>query len=378
MKKRLTAAILLVATIIFLFTGCSPSWEIQISQDGSSKVFSSQDWVELMKDFGESDTCSGLSAEIVFYHMGAAILDTVSLELTEGGEEIIRWAEYADDSCFTSRGYFLVNGEEYQPLSVRLISNPFIDGAQHITDITASAANALGIDAGNFPGDSLFEEEYSHLVLVFLDAFGWDQYERATSEELIPNVAAYSEIHKAVTVYPPRTSTATAALLTGLMPEESGVGRGGIRSTEALTILDLAVEAGITPYVVEGESLPFNYRNAEIILSGDRDQDGSTDDNVFKNAVDVINNANPRFLIVHFHGIDDQGHTYGPESKQVAEAIREIDHYFGEIRDALPSDTLVIAFADHGMHEVNEGGRTGNHGNLIYQDMAVPIFIYKE
>lgn len=378
MKIRLFAAIFITITISVVFTGCSPSWEIPVRMDGSVKVFSSQEWTDLMGDFGESEACSGLSSEIVFYQMGAEIIDSVSLELSEGGEEIIRWPNHSDDACFTSSGHFLVSGKEYQPNSVRLISNPFINDARHITDITATAANALGMDANQFPGNSLLEEEYSHLILVFLDAFGWDQYERAMNEELNANISTFDEIHKAVTVYPPRTSTATAALLTGLKPGESGVDRGGIRSTDAQTIFDLAVEAGITPYVVEGESLPFNYRNAEIVLSGDRDKDGSTDDNVFQNAVEVIENINPRFLLIHFHGIDDQGHTFGPESEQVAETIREINGYFGKILDKLTEDTLVIGFADHGMHEVNEDGRTGNHGNLIYQDMAVPIFIYKK
>ncbi len=41
---------------------------------------------------------------------------------------------------------------------------------------------------------------------------------------------------------------------------------------------------------------------------------------------------------------------------------------------ALPADTLVIIFADHGMHQVEEEGRLGNHGNLIERDMLIPIW----
>ncbi len=56
---------------------------------------------------------------------------------------------------------------------------------------------------------------------------------------------------------------------------------------------------------VEGASLPFNLRNAEVILSGDRDNNGWSDDNVYLNAVEVIQNNLPHLLYIHFHEIDD-------------------------------------------------------------------------
>ena len=78
---------------------------------------------------------------------------------------------------------------------------------------------------------------------------------------------------------------------------------------------------------------------------------------------------------MHFHGIDDTGHTYGPGAPEEEEAIRQVDAAVGEILSALPPDTLVIIFADHGQHLVNESGRLGNHGHLIERDMLIPVFI---
>ena len=43
--------------------------------------------------------------------------------------------------------------------------------------------------------------------------------------------------------------------------------------------------------------------------------------------------------------------------------------------DLLPSGTLMIIFSDHGMHDVDEEGRLGNHGNLVERDMMIPIFL---
>ena len=55
--------------------------------------------------------------------------------------------------------------------------------------------------------------------------------------------------------------------------------------------------------------------------------------------------------------------------------FREVDEEVGQLLAALPGDTLVIIFADHGMHLVEEEGRLGNHGNLIERDMFIPIFV---
>jgi predicted AlkP superfamily pyrophosphatase or phosphodiesterase len=161
----------------------------------------------------------------------------------------------------------------------------------------------------------------------------------------------------------------------------------GQRSTEAQTIFDVAAAAGLAVTAVEGEALAFNLRAAEVRLSGDRDGDGSTDDNVLANALAVLgckpggctgDAAMPDLFFVHFHGIDDAGHTYGPGAAEEAAAIRDVDAALGQLLEALPGGTLAIIFADHGMHRVEEAGRRGNHGNLVERDMFIPIFVAKK
>jgi predicted AlkP superfamily pyrophosphatase or phosphodiesterase len=125
---------------------------------------------------------------------------------------------------------------------------------------------------------------------------------------------------------------------------------------------------------VEGDALAFNLRSAGVQLSGDRDGNGSTDDNVLANALAVLNEGMPDLFYVHFHGIDDAGHTYGPGAPEEEAVIHEVDAAVGQLLTALPADTLVIIFADHGMHRVEEEGRLGNHEHLIERDMFIPIF----
>ncbi len=170
----------------------------------------------------------------------------------------------------------------------------------------------------------------------------------------------------------------TAALLTGAPPQINGVDGRSTRSTEVETLFDVASAAGLDVVAVEGEALAFNLRGAEPQLSGDRDGNGSTDDNVLANALAVLEAGMPDLFFVHFHGIDDAGHTYGPGAPEEESTIREVDAAVGQILASLPAETLIIIFADHGMHLVEEDGRLGNHGNLIERDMFIPIWVVQK
>ena len=57
------------------------------------------------------------------------------------------------------------------------------------------------------------------------------------------------------------------------------------------------------------------------------------------------------------------------------ETLRYVDQAVGRLLATLPEDTMVIAFADHGMHRVQQEGRLGDHGHLIERDMLIPIWI---
>jgi predicted AlkP superfamily pyrophosphatase or phosphodiesterase len=69
------------------------------------------------------------------------------------------------------------------------------------------------------------------------------------------------------------------------------------------------------------------------------------------------------------------GHSFGPESEQYEAAIFRVDDYLSRIFQALPEKTIIAIFADHGMHSE---GLSGNHNDLIYDDLIIPImFIIK-
>jgi alkaline phosphatase len=246
-------------------------------------------------------------------------------------------------------------------------------------DIAPTISAALGLPTpSQSEGAVLDTSSARYILLLFLDGFGYVRYTEARESDLIPHLSALPEPLIGLTEYLPSTRVGTAALLTGASSRVNGVDGRGTRNTAFETIFDVASNAGLDVVAVEGEALSFNLLGAEVQLSGDRDGNGSTDDNVLANALTVLNEGMPDIFFVHFHGIDDAGHTYGPGSAEEEKSIMEVDEAVGQILSELPADTLVIIFADHGMHLVDSEGRSGNHGHLITRDMFIPIFVTKK
>lgn len=374
-QRRLIAflALLLVLTL----AGCAPAWAVTIT-GGPADVTIDREALGALESFMvEVDAGEGIPLEQVFYEHGFMVIDEIVVEDESGQKRAHDWAAVMDSAYWQDDGSLLIAGQTIRPAAISVEQNATVaDVEASITDIAPTAAAALGLPApANATGKPLVETSASHVLLVFLDGFGYVRYTEALEAGLIPNLAALGSPIRGLTTYPSITSVSSGSVLTGAPPRVHGADRRGIRKTDAETILDVAAAAGLEVAAVEGDALPFALRSADITLSGDRDANGSTDDNVLANTLAVLEEGMPDLFYVHFHGIDDRGHTYGPCTPEDEAAIRFEDDAVGQILEAIPPDTLVIIFADHGMHDVNEDGRLGNHGHLIERDMFIPIFI---
>ncbi len=366
---------LLVLALLFCLAGCGPAWEATVvAPDGSafpvdSKVLAS------LADFAEEG--QDLSPEWVLWTAGHWVIERLIVSEPEGVRHELDWATVAGDAWWGKDGRLSIGSESFPVSHLEVEPPPLLGRVEaDITDIAPAVAAVLGLPSpAEATGQALEAPPAGHVLLLFLDGFGYVRYAEARDAGLIPNLAALGEPLIGLTVYPPCTTVASAALLTGAPPAVNGVDQRGIRKTEVETLFDVANAAGRQIVAVEGEALAFNLRNSEMQLSGDRDGNVSTDDNVLANALAVLDEGMPDLFYVHFHGIDDAGHTYGPNTPEEEAVIREVDAAVGQLLAALPADTLIIIFADHGMHRVEEQGRFGNHGHLIERDMFIPIFV---
>ncbi len=357
---------------------CAPAWRLAVARPDGEALQVDAVAFKGLADYAETvDKAQAVPLERLLAQAGYTALDSVTVVESGGAAHSFAWGEMAGDAWLLGSGQVRVGEQAWTAARVEAAPSPLANRVQaHLVDVAPTIAAALGLPApAQATGQALPAPAAPHAVLVVLDGFGYVRYGEALQSGLIPNLAALGEPLLGVAAYQPITPVSTATLLTGASPSVHGVDRRGIRKTETETLFDVAAAAGRRVVAVEGESLALNLPSAEMQLSGDRDGNGSTDDNVLANALAVVQVGMPDLLFVHWHGIDDTGHTYGPGAPEEVACIRQVDAGLGTLLDALPQGTLVVVVADHGMHVVQEDGRQGNHGNLVERDMFAPIWI---
>lgn len=374
MKKKIAFSILILLAI--LFTSCAPKWEITLlSSEQSPQTITSDDVAYYLEK--STEEIEELPLGQVLYAKGYTLIGGISFTKEAGSTETYQWDTIASETTITSDGTVKISGEDIRPKSIQVQPARHFEIQYSIMDIAPTMAHALGLP--NLPeavGVNRVDGSADYGVMILLDGLQYEKLMQLIEAGKLSFFQQYQDsIKKGLTVYPSISTSASAALLTSAPPQVNGVFGYGYRSTETVTLFDLAAEAGLSVKAVEGDSLAFNLRNAETVLNGDRDGDGFSDDNVFENSLDVIQSGMPELMYIHFHNIDDLGHSFGPNSPEYAEAIIHVNDYLAEIYETLPSDTLIAIFADHGMHTTKEGG---NHGTLTADDLMIPVlFIQK-
>lgn len=378
---RKPARILLILTILLLalFTSaCQPSWHVMVTdQTGSIGEITYQD-VKFYIDKSTEPADSVPLAQLL-YHNGYTLVETISFMMPNGEEQAFVWDEIAASAQIGVSGEIWIGNEAYEPDQIHLkLADPAATIKLSIIDIAPTIAYVLGLpELEDSTGEIQIttKDEWEYAVMILLDGLQYGTLENAVNTGKLPFFQQIGVPEKGLSVYPPITLSASAAILTGTPPQVNGVYGYGYRDTTQTTLFDLAVGAGKSVTAIEGVSLPFNLRNAKTTLSGDKDGNGFSDDNVFQNSLEIIQNKLPDLLYIHFHEIDDMGHSYGPDSIQYLSALQRVDGYLEHIIDALPEKTFIAVFADHGMHETTNGG---NHGTLTEEDLVVPIIFLEK
>ncbi len=371
----LAVALVLVAVLVIL----RQPWQAEVIGPDGVPFSVDAKVLKTLDDPDEEDM--GVPVDQLLWAAGHQAVERLILIGPDGTRRELDWPAVADNAWWLENGKLSIAGETLAVSRLEAESPGLLGQVQaRITDLAPTAAAALGLPAlAQATGSSLEALSAQHVLILLLDGLGYQHYVEARQEGTTPNLDALGEPLLGLTTFPPVTSVSMASLLTGAPPQVHGAFRRGIRQTEVETLFDAAGSAGLYVVAVEGESLAFNLRGAEIRLSGDRDENGSTDDNVLANALATLDAGMPDLLVVHFHGIDNTEHSYGPGAPQELAAVREVDSAVGQLLEALPENTLILILADHGQHLVEEEeGRVGNHGSLIESDMFIPIWVVKK
>ncbi|MCL2409817.1 MAG: alkaline phosphatase family protein [Oscillospiraceae bacterium] len=219
--------------------------------------------------------------------------------------------------------------------------------------------------------DALSALENGDRVLVFLlDGWGWEKFQY--HRDMQPFLSSLNP-EPALTVYPPITPVALATVVTGVQPDVHGIhSRADRRMNYGVTdIFAEAARLGRTVAYIQGHS-GIIQTSLLPILSPDADGLYGSDNEIFENA---RRHLDADFLFVHFHGIDDMGHTYGPYAEEVGVRMALIDECIQYLVENWGYGTVIIT-ADHGMRRIyGNPYRLGDHGNICHEDMIVPYII---
>ena len=322
--KRILYVLRFCFISLIILAGCASKWEtVVISPDGSEFIVNTE-VLESQTTF--IDEGHGIPLERVLWMGGHYVIECLVLIESGGIRHEFDWADHAEHAWWQETGQVEIGDETFSPSHIEAEPSVLLGQVQaSITDIAPTVSAALGLPApSQSTGLALDESTAGHVMLLFLDGFGYPRYVEARDAGLIPNLSALSAPLLGLTEYPPSTRVGTAALLTGAGSKINGVDGRRVRNTELETLFDIASNAGLDVVAVEGDALSFNLRGADIQLSGDRDGNGSTDDNVLAHALNVLKSGMPDLFFIHFHGIDDAGHTYGPGTIEEENAIRKV------------------------------------------------------
>jgi len=203
--------------------------------------------------------------------------------------------------------------------------------------------------------DALRFLEQGERVMVFnLDGFGWDMLGYA------PYVGSLAP-RRALACYPPISPVGLAAMVTGVTPDQNGVQDRENREPARGDIFAAAGKLGKTSVHIGGGQSVINTSEKPELALGDAD------------ACMLVKQAlknPPDLLFVHFHGIDETAHAFGPHAEETRRYIAEIDGYVRSLAESF--DGRVIIVADHGLHPTQDGG---NHGVFLPEDMVVPYVV---
>ncbi|MFA5523762.1 MAG: alkaline phosphatase family protein [Tissierellales bacterium] len=211
-------------------------------------------------------------------------------------------------------------------------------------------------------------DKENKVLIIYIDGLGYELYEKAIYQGNVPYIASLNRGIRALTVYPPITNVAFAAMVTGETPKYTGIQSRDKKPLLAPTIFDAASKKGKTSKIIEG-NIRILTSDVETILNIDENNDGTIDDEIYRSALEELKNP-PHILLVHFHSYDDMGHRYGPSSKEALEQLKVLDLYIEDITKNFIGDIIITS--DHGMHD-EEGG--GSHGNFLPMDLFIPIIL---
>ncbi|NHJ05529.1 MAG: hypothetical protein EAX90_11945 [Candidatus Heimdallarchaeota archaeon] len=132
---------------------------------------------------------------------------------------------------------------------------------------------------------------------------------------------------------------------------------------------DVASKNNLVTEIIEGNvgflDINADYESWLTDLYGEN----SIDDEIHNKTIESLNTNRSDLIFVHFHGIDDIGHEFGPYSNEWLSKVNQTFDYVNEIMNFIDNEILVVITTDHGMHTdySSKDYRLGTHGESKWE-----------
>ena len=242
-----------------------------------------------------------------------------------------------------------------------------------------------------------------YLILISLDGFRYDYAERYGAKNLL---AFDAKAESMVSSFPTKTFPNHYTIVTGLYPGHHGLVSNGFYDRDLETVYSIrnrtVVEDGRFYGGVPIWVLAANQKmvSASMFWVGSEARiQGETPTYYFKYNGDIAHQdrvnkvvqwlqlppeSRPHFISLYFSIIDDIGHNFGPNSPEIAKAVKDIDEVIGDLvakMERLDLPVNIIVVSDHGMLEVDVENPIYNE-DLFPDDMNIttsfPLMVYSD
>ena len=219
------------------------------------------------------------------------------------------------------------------------------------------------------------------VILISFDGFRWDYMEKTETPNLHRLAKDGVRAKRLIPSFPSKTFPNHYTLVTGLYPENHGIvsNRMWDSSVNKMFVYKDSIsnhenfwwggEPIWSTAVKQGQkSATFFWPGSEAEIGGIRPTysvpyDGKIPDSARVDRIlhwlDLPVEQRPTLITLYFSLTDDIGHKYGPESKEILPAIREMDLMAGRLMNGLMERSLydkvnIIVTADHGFTSVSK------------------------
>lgn len=228
---------------------------------------------------------------------------------------------------------------------------------------------------------SVSAQEKPIVVLVSFDGFRWDYPARGFSPNITEMERNGASALMLKPCFPSKTFPNHISIITGMYPSGHGVIANrftdqvtgelyNINDTNAVknprwyqgeSIWETARRQGIrtASYFWPSSEIDESYRHPDVYEKYEHKRDYGTRVQAVLNWLSLPFEQRPRLITLYFDAVDTYGHNFGPESKEVNQAIAHVDSMLGLLRVGIAAAGLqdsvnIILVSDHGMAAVSK------------------------